>query len=105
MCPGCERLFVAEAHAGVRLIDLLHAKKHRDAFEHGYGLCMKHFAQVYLIAPKGVIRSTLLLDQDRRLVEFKQQLETIRQSPPEDLRMQGTPAPWAPGLRRFRGGI
>jgi hypothetical protein len=66
-CPGCERIDIALDRATDSLLDLLHKKAERKAFSEGYGLCMKHFAHVYLMAPKGIVRSMLAEDQQRRL--------------------------------------
>jgi hypothetical protein len=68
-CPACERAEIAVEHATGELLDLLHERKHRDAFLRGYGLCLKHFARTYRIAPKGVVRSLLADDLRRRLGE------------------------------------
>jgi hypothetical protein len=68
-CPACERAEIAVEHATGKLLDLLHERKHRDAFLRGYGLCLKHFARTYRIAPKGMVRSLLADDLRRRLAE------------------------------------
>lgn len=68
-CSACERAEIAVEHATGKLLDLLHERKHRDAFLRGYGLCLKHFARTYRIAPKGTVRSLLADDLRRRLDE------------------------------------
>lgn len=100
-CAACERLAIAELHATGRLLRLLPGNKHRQAFEAGYGLCMKHHAQAYLLAPKGVVRTLLSADQVRRLTEFMRWLkdETSGLAP-----NQAASAPhYQLALRRFCG--
>lgn len=74
-CPGCERLVIAEDHATGAMLELLQQRKYRNAFNRGYGLCMKHFAQVYPMAPKGVVRSMLAEGQQGRLSAFANMLD------------------------------
>jgi hypothetical protein len=66
-CPACEWDEIALERTTGELIDLLHEKQHRSAYGRGYGLCLKHYARVHLIAPKGAIRSLLADDMQRRL--------------------------------------
>ena len=74
-CAACERLAIAEIHATCRLLQLLRSHPYRHAFEDGYGLCMKHHAQAYVLAPKGIVRSLLASDQIRRLSGLLRWLE------------------------------
>lgn len=74
-CPACDRAEIAVEHATGRLLDLLHDKKRRDAFAEGYGLCLKHFARAYRIAPGGVVRTLLAHVLRRRLDEIAGQSE------------------------------
>jgi hypothetical protein len=68
-CPACERIELAEARAVGKLLEAFTHEKHRDAYARGYGLCMKHFAQACLIAPRGVVRDTLSAHQQSRLAD------------------------------------
>ncbi len=102
-CPGCERIEIAEIGAAGRLIDLLHQKKHRNAFSRCYGLCMKHFAQTYLLAPKGLVRSMLAEDQRNRLAEFARSLDEGEHGTHEHETGDCLHAPWRVGLGRFCG--
>lgn len=68
-CPACDRIEIAAEHATGRLLDLLHDKRRRDAFAAGHGLCLKHFARAYRIAPGGAVRAALAEDLRRRLGE------------------------------------
>lgn len=68
-CPACERIELAEARAVGNLLEALAREKYRDDYRRGYGLCMKHFAQACLIAPRGVVRNTLCAHQQARLTE------------------------------------
>ena len=45
-CPLCLRIDVAEERALTLLRDLLALRQHRDAFEKGHGLCVKHLAAI-----------------------------------------------------------
>jgi hypothetical protein len=102
-CAACERLAIAELHATGRLLRWLHGSRHRHAFESGWGLCMKHHAQAYLLSPKGVIRSFLADDQTQRLHELmrwlKDEQDTLAQNQP-----CSAPDPaYVLALRRFCG--
>jgi hypothetical protein len=102
-CPGCERLGIAEAHARGKLLDLLEKEKHRIALAHGYGLCMKHFAEVYMIAPQGVVRSALAEDQRDRLAEFARLLDEAATGPATAGVDVSQAASWRLALHRFCG--
>lgn len=101
-CAACERLAIAELHAVGRLLRLLRDPRQRDAFQAGYGLCMKHHAQAYLLEPRGAVRTLLAHDQARRLADFRQRIE-------DEKALLLDPARSAPGLeyllelRRFCG--
>jgi hypothetical protein len=102
-CPGCERLVMAEDYATGSVLELLRQRKYRNAFNRGYGLCMKHFAQVYLMAPKGALRTTLADGQRGRLAEFSVMLdERVRALPENETTVLGE-APWRTALHRFCG--
>jgi len=102
-CPGCERIEIATEHATGGLLDLLHEKKHRDAFGRGYGLCLKHFARAYRIAPRGMIRSLLAEDQQGRLAEFAQSFDKMARRTSEREANPCGDALWSTALRRFCG--
>ena len=72
-CPACEWDEVSLERATGDLMELLHEKKHRNAYVRGHGLCLKHFARVYLVAPKGPIRTMLAEDVQRRLAGLMRQ--------------------------------
>ena len=102
-CPGCERLGIAEAHASGRLLELLQEEKHRIAFGRGYGLCMKHFAEVYMIAPQGVVRSILAESQRDRLAKFAHMLDEAAIGHAKKGSSVSQAAPWRLELHRFCG--
>jgi hypothetical protein len=102
-CPGCERLAVAEDHATKGLLDLLQERKYRNAFNRGYGLCMKHFAQVYLMAPKGMLRATLAEDQRARLNEFTRVLDEKVRAMHDNRMAVPKELSWTMALHRFCG--
>lgn len=104
-CPWCERFGIAEAHARVRFLDLLEKDRHRAAYAEGYGLCMKHFAEVYVIAPRGAVRSTLAETQRDRLTGFERLLDAVVHCQGEEAAVASPAAPWRLELRRFCGFI
>lgn len=103
LCPGCERLAVAEDHASSGVLELLQERKYRNAFNRGYGLCMKHFAQVYLMAPKGVLRSMLAESQHEKVAEFALILDEMVGALPEQGTTVPRETPWRTALHRFCG--
>lgn len=58
-CFACERIAVARDRAIAELIERMREKRHREAFEREFGLCMKHFALARVIAPAGTVRDFL----------------------------------------------
>lgn len=100
-CPACEWTEIAAENATGKLLNLLHEKKHRDAFGHGYGLCLKHFARVYLIAHKGVVRTMLAEDMQRRLAGFAQELDELEIGLPESEMTPRQVVSLITSLRRF----
>jgi hypothetical protein len=102
-CPTCERLGVAEEFATGHLLELLQKRQYRNAFNRGYGLCMKHFAQIYPISPKGIVRSTLAVDQQNRLAEFALMLDTMIKAIPEKESIAKRDISWRLASHRFCG--
>jgi hypothetical protein len=102
-CPGCERLGIAEDQATGGMLELLQQRKYRNAFHRGYGLCMKHFAQVYLMAPKGGLRSMLAEGQQERLAEFALMLDEMFRAIPENGTTALRQTSWRTALHRFCG--
>lgn len=100
-CTACEWAEIAAEHATGKLLNLLHEKKHRDAFGRGYGLCLKHFARVYLIAHKGVVRTLLAEDMQSRLAGFARELDDLENGLPESEVTTGQLASLITSLRRF----
>jgi hypothetical protein len=102
-CRGCEQINLAVDGATGDLLDLLQRRKYRNAFSRGYGLCMKHFARVYLVAPKGVVRSMLAEVQKDRLAEFARSLDETARGRRENETIRLRVASWRTALRRFCG--
>jgi hypothetical protein len=102
-CPGCERRVMAEDHATGSILELLQQRKYRNGFTRGYGLCMKHFAQVYLMAPKGVVRSMIAEDQQERIAELARMLDELARVRPEHGTAVYQEIPWKMALHRFCG--
>lgn len=76
-CRGCERLDLARDRAVNRLLSLLQESELRNAMASGHGLCMKHFAETYVIAPAGKIRSALTTTQSEKLRSLHSQLDDL----------------------------
>lgn len=104
-CPGCERIDVAADRATGSLLDLLQQEKYRNAFNQGYGLCMKHFARVYLMAPKGMVRSVLAQGQQGRLAELAGNLGVPSRDLPKNETTALREISWSVALRRFSSGL
>jgi hypothetical protein len=102
-CAACERLAIAELHATGHLLRWLQGGGHRHAFEGGWGLCMKHHAQAYLMSPKGAVRSFLAADQARRLSEFVRWLEDEQDSLAQNQSSRPAKDAYVLALRRFCG--
>jgi hypothetical protein len=102
-CAACERLAIAELHATGRLLRWLQGSRHRHAFEGGWGLCMKHHAQAYLLSPKGAVRSFLAADQARRLSELVRWLKDEQDSLAQNQSGPPVKDAYVLALRRFCG--
>ena len=102
-CAACERLAIAELHATGRLLRLLNRDKQRQTFEAGYGLCMKHHAQAYLLAPKGEVRAVLAADQKHRLSGLMLWLKQEKSSFTHNQADNAPNAEYVLALRRFCG--
>ncbi|WP_354679253.1 hypothetical protein [Cupriavidus plantarum] len=104
-CPGCERLAIAQDRSIGALLNLLREKRHRDALARGHGLCMKHFALAYVMAPRAV-RAMLAEVQRHKLialeVELGQWLNVAATTRDTDS-MAYPDGPWRSALRRFCG--
>ena len=73
-CPICGGLAVArEREVGSVLEQLKKRQAIRD-LEQGYGLCMKHFASVFLFAPAGAMRDALVAAQREKLSALYREL-------------------------------
>ncbi len=104
-CSGCERIEIAAERTTGNLLDMLHEKKYRDAFGRGYGLCLKHFARAYRIAPRGRVRSLLAEDQQRKLADFSRSLDETKCGMSEGDGIVRWNAPWMAAFHRFCGFI
>ena len=102
-CAACERLAIAELQATGKLLRLLRGEQHRQAFQGGYGLCMKHHAQAYLLSPKGTVRSLLAEDQRRRLSELLCWLEDETRTLARDRPVAAPEREYRLAVRRFCG--
>jgi hypothetical protein len=101
-CQGCLRLAVAADAATQQVLTLLDAPENRAAFERGHGLCLKHFAQAYVLLPKGRTRSFLSALQLERLTDLRTQLSASREPSTPAGPTEGPPA-WLQAVRRYCG--
>jgi len=79
-CPTCARLIVAQERAVDNVLKKLREGLHSYLSEHIAGLCLKHFASAYLLAPHGESRSTLATLQTRKLLQLRTRLAQSRDS-------------------------
>lgn len=100
-CPGCEWIEITSEWAENRLLNMLEIKRNRNLFAAGYGLCMKHFARVYRIAPKGIIRSMLSEDQQSKLTKLSLSLMEVVPEMSERQPNQPNSTAWKAALHRF----
>ena len=91
-CAACERMAAARERAVGALLERLSDKRRREEFERGYGLCMKHFAEVRLVAPAGTLRETLTALHAAKLRALEQDLA-------------GGTAAWKESICRFSGSV
>ena len=92
-CAPCERTAAARERAVGQLLAYLGDQGHRDAFGREQGLCLKHFAEVRLIAPSGAMRDTLTAVQSAKLRTLERGLAAA-----------GSPA-WKEAICRFSGTV
>lgn len=69
-CPGCERRRIARDQSVARLLERVEDGRRRYAEDEADGLCMKHFAAVCLLAPRGEVRTRLMARQRDRLLRL-----------------------------------
>lgn len=102
-CAACERLAIAELHATGRLLRWLQSSRHRHDFANGWGLCMKHHAQAYLLSPKGVVRFFLADNQAHRLHELMRWLKDEQDTLAQNRSHSAPSEAYLLALRRFCG--
>lgn len=105
-CPLCARLKVAEKRAIDLLFGLLMERRHRMAFEDGYGLCVKHFIEAAKRAPSHDMRAFLARVESAKLARLQWELdETMRKTAwdtrPESKGSEQTA--WHRAISRFSG--
>lgn len=69
-CPLCARLATARDRSLALLFALLEERRHRDAFEAGYGLCVKHFARALACGPVPLVRDFLIGSETAKLARL-----------------------------------
>lgn len=107
-CPVCERLATARDGAIALLFAVLEDRRARAALEHGYGLCLGHFARVLAADPPREIRALLVEVEDARLASLGWELrEATRKAAwqfrPEEKGAEQTA--WRRALLRFSGSL
>jgi hypothetical protein len=76
-CLACQGLALGRDRAIGQLLDLMGEPRHRRALKRGYGLCLKHFADAYVVAPKGVVRDALTAIQIKKLAVVRPALAPL----------------------------
>ena len=78
-CPVCARMRRAEDSALRLLFALLGKSYHRDEFEAGYGLCLKHFGRALQLGPEPTTRNFLIAAELAELRRLEWELgESLR---------------------------
>lgn len=105
-CFACERVAVARDRAIGEVLEQMREKRHREAFEREFGLCMKHFALARVIAPAGMVRDFLTEIHAAKLHSLELELaglapDTGRVDRP-DCAIRAA-SPWEEAICRFSG--
>lgn|GEM_PF-1068425 len=74
-CPVCARLATARDRSLSLLFALLEERRHRETFEAGYGLCLKHFARALSLAPRPPVREFLTRVEAAKLARLAWELD------------------------------
>jgi hypothetical protein len=74
-CPVCRRLGEARDRALHLLFALLEERRHRAAFESGYGLCLRHLSRAVALRPLPAIHATLLSVEAAKLAVLDWELD------------------------------
>jgi hypothetical protein len=107
-CPVCARLDTARDRALALLPAALGSRRGGDAFERGYGLCVRHLAGALAADPPSATRALLTQAADARLATLEWELgETMRKNAwqfrPEQHGAEQTA--WRRALLRFAGSL
>lgn len=73
-CPLCARLATARDRSLSLLFALLEERRHRNTFEAGYGLCLKHFARALALEPRTPVRDFLTRVEAAKLARLAWEL-------------------------------
>jgi len=74
-CPLCARLATARDRSLSLLFALLEEGRHRNTFEAGYGLCLKHFARALALGPEPAVRDVLTRIEAAKLARLAWELD------------------------------
>lgn len=105
-CPACDRVAVARERAVGELLDTMRATHRRHALGRAGGLCLKHFALVFTLAPAGAVREALRAMQAARLRALEAGLERFAHAAGNAPRAAGPArAAWKEAICRFSGSV
>ena len=102
-CFACERVSVARDRAIGEVLERMREKRHREAFEREFGLCMKHFALARVIAPAGMVRDALTKAHAAKLDSLELDLAGLTQNARGLDRAITAASPWKEAICRFSG--
>ncbi len=107
-CPVCTRLGPAADRTLTLLFALLEVRCHRDPFQAGYGLCVRHFARALALGPPPQIRAVLVETVAAKLAVLHWELEEFSRKTGWDARPEAKQSegrvPWK-ALLRFSGSL
>lgn len=73
-CPVCNGLAAARERAADAIVERVRKRQSAAGLEQGHGLCMKHFAHVFLFTSRGPAREALAAVQRDKLSALRQDL-------------------------------
>jgi len=89
-CPVCSGLAAARERAADAIVDRARKRPNAAELEQGHGLCMKHFAHVFLFTSRGPARDALAAVQRAKLSALRQDLfRPLDRSPLEGVSLPG----------------
>lgn len=103
-CPVCNGLTAARERAVDGILERVRKRRNLAELEQDHGLCMKHFAHVFLFAPKGNTRDALAAVQRVKLSSLRRDLSQALDHDHGPSTSDGTAeAAWKGAIYRFSG--